>query len=103
MRWRMIDASEATAGRRCRDTVIASVCGDTPLYRRPHARHEPGAYHPESPSRLAAILTRLRERAVADVELREPPRASEAELSRVHSPEHVRAILALAGKSEALD
>jgi acetoin utilization deacetylase AcuC-like enzyme len=65
--------------------------------------HEPGQWHPESPSRLAAILRRLDERAVPHVKLASPPRATEAELSRVHSAEHVRALLALAGRSEEID
>jgi acetoin utilization deacetylase AcuC-like enzyme len=65
--------------------------------------HEMGAGHPEAPSRLQAILSRLGERAIAGTRLLAPPRATERELLRVHSPEHVRALLSLAGRAEELD
>ena len=65
--------------------------------------HDPGSHHPESPSRLRAILRRLHEREVAGIKLEVPPEATAAELSRVHSPGHVSALLALAGQREELD
>ena len=65
--------------------------------------HDPGSHHPESPSRLAAILRRLREREVTGLRLEVPPEATTAELSRVHSPGHVNTLLSLAGKREELD
>jgi acetoin utilization deacetylase AcuC-like enzyme len=65
--------------------------------------HDPGEHHPESPSRLRSVLRVLAERPVAGAQLVAPPRATEAELSRVHSPEHVRRVLALAGREADLD
>ena len=65
--------------------------------------HEPGAHHPESPSRLAAILDRLREREVPGARLAAAPRATEGELLRVHAPRHVEGLLLMEGQSEELD
>jgi len=65
--------------------------------------HDPGGEHPEAPSRLAAILAALSERPVAGARFEAAPEASEAELVRVHGAEHVRRILALRGRSAALD
>ena len=65
--------------------------------------HQMGPHHPESPGRLAAVLRALAERPIAGARLLAPPLATEAELLRVHSPEHLRAMLALAGSEAELD
>src|SRR5438874_2475886 len=65
--------------------------------------HDPGPAHPESPSRLGAILTRLRESPVAGARIESPPAATEEELVRVHEPTHVRRILGLTGRTAQLD
>ncbi len=61
--------------------------------------HDPGAGHPDSPQRLAA-LARLFDadpfRALPRVRPRE---AAEAELARVHSASHVAAVAASAGRA----
>ena len=67
------------------------------------ALHDPGEGHPESPARMRAILRDLSERPIAGTEVLLPPRATEAELARVHEPGYVRRILALAGRSGHLD
>jgi acetoin utilization deacetylase AcuC-like enzyme len=49
--------------------------------------HDPGAGHPESPSRLRAVLDALVTRD--GLEVREAPRASRGQLLRVHDAAHV--------------
>ncbi len=65
--------------------------------------HQPGADHPESPARLAAILADLAARPVACTEMRTPRAATNAEVEAVHSPRYVAQLRALAGAAVALD
>jgi acetoin utilization deacetylase AcuC-like enzyme len=55
--------------------------------------HDTGPYHPERPDRLRAILAALGEPGFADLLQAEAPLASLEELTRVHTPEYVEAIL----------
>ena len=58
------------------------------------ALHDMGGGHPECPQRLAAIEDRLRVTGLLDFMQRfEAPRAERSELERVHTREHVAAIL----------
>jgi acetoin utilization deacetylase AcuC-like enzyme len=58
------------------------------------ARHFSGEGHPESPQRLQAIEDRLRALGLLDSMRRvEAPAASEAQLLRVHTREHVERVL----------
>ena len=52
--------------------------------------HDPGPGHPESPSRLAAVLEALDEAGFARIEA---PAATREQLARVHTPELVDALL----------
>ncbi len=55
--------------------------------------HDPGRGHPERPARLEAILGRLRASGLwSELDVREPPRASEEDLARVHDPRYVRSV-----------
>jgi acetoin utilization deacetylase AcuC-like enzyme len=65
--------------------------------------HLPGAGHPESPARLAAILAELAARPVAGTETRTPRPATDAEVEAVHSAHYLQQIRALAGATVALD
>ncbi len=57
-------------------------------------RHEMGAGHPEAPARLSAIHDRLLFRGLLDhMNILEAPLATEAQLARAHTPEHVQATL----------
>ena len=57
-------------------------------------RHEMGAGHPEAPARLSAIHDRLLFRGLLDhMSVREAPLATEAQLARAHTPEHVQETL----------
>jgi acetoin utilization deacetylase AcuC-like enzyme len=55
--------------------------------------HDPGAGHPESPSRLAAVLAALDDARFADCERIEAPRATREQLLRVHAASLVRGVL----------
>ncbi|MEN9201890.1 MAG: histone deacetylase [Thermostichus sp. DG_1_6_bins_120] len=60
-------------------------------------KHDTGAFHPERPARLQSIVKALRSASFADqLEWRDPPLASLADIERVHSPQHIQAIAALA-------
>jgi acetoin utilization deacetylase AcuC-like enzyme len=54
--------------------------------------HAPPPGHPESPARLSAVLTALRDPALGPLDWREAPAATDVQLARVHPPEHVAAI-----------
>lgn len=57
--------------------------------------HETGAYHPECPDRLRAVLAALETPEFADL-LREPaPHATVEQLTRVHPADYVEAILSI--------
>ena len=64
--------------------------------------HDPGPGHPESPSRLRAVLSAL-EKLPAGVSWAPVRPATEAELTRVHAPVHVAALARLAGHHVQLD
>ncbi|MFC3127112.1 histone deacetylase family protein [Pseudoroseomonas globiformis] len=55
--------------------------------------HENDPDHPECPDRLRAVLGVLDAEEFALLPREEAPRATEEQLMRVHSPDHVRAIL----------
>src|SRR4030067_444686 len=61
------------------------------------ARHDMGAWHPESPARLSAIHDQLIASRLDGV-LRhyESPAATRAQLERVHDPDYVESIFRLA-------
>jgi len=54
--------------------------------------HEPGPGHPESPARLAAVLKALAAPAFAHLPRHAAPRATPAQLARVHEPGMIDAI-----------
>ncbi|MEM7170207.1 MAG: histone deacetylase family protein [Pseudomonadota bacterium] len=56
--------------------------------------HDPGAYHPENPGRLAAIESALEGPAFAELVRREAPRASLEQIGRVHPGDFAEQILA---------
>ena len=64
--------------------------------------HFPGPHHAESPARLASIEAAL-EASSLRLEPRVSRNATEAELLRVHSPSHLRAMAETAGRSVPLD
>ncbi len=69
-------------------------------------QHQPGAWHPERPDRLKAVLRALEDERFARL-LREPaPEASALQLTRAHPADYVEAILAIRpepGEPLALD
>jgi acetoin utilization deacetylase AcuC-like enzyme len=56
--------------------------------------HDPGAYHPESPARLRAVLAALAAPEFARLERREAPEATIEDLARVHPRPFVERLLA---------
>ncbi|GAB2797189.1 histone deacetylase family protein [Dyella kyungheensis] len=59
-------------------------------------QHDPGPAQPESPARLRAVLQALDHDRFAAIDRVEAPRATREQLLRVHTPEHVERILAIA-------
>jgi acetoin utilization deacetylase AcuC-like enzyme len=55
--------------------------------------HNPGAGHPERPERLKAVLAALDHPDFADLDRREAPMATAAQIARVHDAGFVRALL----------
>jgi acetoin utilization deacetylase AcuC-like enzyme len=55
--------------------------------------HEPGPHHPERPERLSAILDALDDEAFAGLARAEAPLATVEQLTRVHPPNYVQAML----------
>ena len=67
----------------------------TLLYTHPAClEHDPGAYHPEAPARLRAVLEALSAAEFAALERREAPEATLDDLARVHPPRFVERLLA---------
>ncbi|TVR79655.1 MAG: histone deacetylase family protein [Rhodospirillales bacterium] len=65
----------------------------TALYTHPIClQHDMGAWHPESPERLRAILKALESETFAYLERREAPIGTLTEIERVHAPFYVEAI-----------
>jgi acetoin utilization deacetylase AcuC-like enzyme len=65
------------------------------LYTHPCClEHDPGPGHPESPTRLAAVLAALEGPRYAGLERIEAPRATHAQIARVHRVELIEEILA---------
>lgn len=70
------------------------------LYSHPAClQHDTGPGHPESPSRLSAVLRALHAAALPGVSERQAPRATREQLERVHSAAHVEHIFASEPKS----
>ena len=68
--------------------------------------HDVGAWHPECPDRLRAVLRTLEGEGFADLLREAAPLATLDQLARAHSPEYVEAILAIRpapGETLALD
>jgi acetoin utilization deacetylase AcuC-like enzyme len=67
--------------------------------------HDPGAWHPERPERLAAIDRGLGEAATAGLAFEEltPRAASREELLSVHDPAHVERLEAARGRAMQID
>jgi acetoin utilization deacetylase AcuC-like enzyme len=68
--------------------------------------HDAGPWHPECPDRLRAVLQALEHPDFVPLLRERAPLATEEQLSRVHPPEYVRAILAIrpaAGERVQLD
>ena len=57
------------------------------------SEHDPGAYHPECPARLAAVLEALRAEDLKGLEWREAPRAGVEQLELAHPRDYVDRIL----------
>ena len=64
--------------------------------------HEPGEHHPESPQRLRAILEALDGQAFAALKRQAAPVATAQELTLVHPPEYVEAILNIRPEGDEL-
>jgi len=70
------------------------------LYTHPACLdHDPGRHHPESPSRLRAVLAALDDPEFARLERCEAPQATRADLLRVHPGRQVERILAAVPKT----
>jgi acetoin utilization deacetylase AcuC-like enzyme len=64
------------------------------VYTHPSCReHDTGEGHPESPARLAAVLETLAEAPFADLPREQAPRATRAQLARVHAPSLIERVL----------
>ncbi len=61
--------------------------------------HDPGAYHPESPERLRAVLEALAAEEFALLDRREAPRAALDDIARVHPRDLIEQILAAVPES----
>ncbi len=57
-------------------------------------KHEPGTAHPESPSRLKAVLAALDDSGCAETERIEAPRATREQLARVHNTSMLEVVFA---------
>src|SRR5579862_6736208 len=67
----------------------------TLLYTHPAClEHNPGRHHPESPSRLRAVLEALAAAEFAGLERREAPEAALDDIGRVHPERFAQALLA---------
>jgi acetoin utilization deacetylase AcuC-like enzyme len=66
-------------------------------------RHEPGAAHPESPSRLQSILDDAEAHPVAGTVRKHPRFATDAEITAVHTQAYHKSLQRLEGKSASLD
>jgi acetoin utilization deacetylase AcuC-like enzyme len=67
----------------------------TLLYSHPVClEHETGPGHPERPARLRAVLQALEDPAFDDLERREAPQATRAQIERVHPAAYVDAVTA---------
>ncbi len=64
--------------------------------------HEPGAGHPESPARLAAVLDALQAPEFAHAQRHQSPRATREQLERVHDRAMLDAIFAAAPAAETV-
>lgn len=65
------------------------------LYSHPAClQHNAGLAHPESPSRLKAVLQALRAAGLPGLQEREAPRVQRDQLQRVHTPDHIEHIFA---------
>ncbi len=60
--------------------------------------HDPGAFHPECPARLKAVLDALKTEEFKNLQWRDAPRAENDQLTRVHSRDHVDRVLSLVPK-----
>jgi acetoin utilization deacetylase AcuC-like enzyme len=58
--------------------------------------HRPGNHHPESPERLKAVLAALRTPAFADIEWRQAPLGTRAQVELIHDPAFVDEVAELA-------
>ena len=67
------------------------------LYTHPAClAHDPGIGHPESPARLRTVLDALDDPSFAGLVRREAPRATRAQLARVHAESLIDAVFAAA-------
>ena len=65
------------------------------LYTHPDMLdHRPGASHPESPERLAAVLGALEDASDLDIDRRDAPLADGADLARVHGARFLEGLFA---------
>ena len=89
------------------EAPASAACAVTAYFAHPDCGlHEMGAWHPESPARLAAIDDALIASGMADlVAHRDVPLADDADLLRVHSERHLEEIRASAPEAgySALD
>ncbi len=72
------------------------------VHHRLYQDHDPGPYHPESPKRLAALEDILSGPARGLFEEVEPVPAREADILRVHTPDHLKRVAATAGRSHTM-
>ncbi len=65
------------------------------LTHRACLNHDPGAYHPECPDRLRAVLKALDGEEFSELIRDQAPQATEEQLTRVHPANYVTAILGI--------
>ncbi|MBX7081966.1 MAG: histone deacetylase [Nannocystaceae bacterium] len=73
------------------------------LYDEKMIEHDPGPGHPERPDRLRAIEAMLSLRTTTRLRIAAPRAATEEEISRVHTFEHIARVGELAGQYGSLD
>ncbi|MBU1932427.1 MAG: histone deacetylase [Candidatus Omnitrophica bacterium] len=70
------------------------------IYHPVYLKHETGPHHPERPSRLRAILRKLKNTGLADeLELIEPEKASVDDIALVHKRDYIARVKDAAGKT----
>jgi acetoin utilization deacetylase AcuC-like enzyme len=73
--------------------MVQTVVMTTLIYTHDDClRHAPGPHHPESPQRLEAVLTALRQPEFAALRWEDAPLGTREQVQRVHHPHYVEAV-----------